>query len=99
MSVAWCKVVTVICMFKMFLPRIRAEFARDTSIHNSFVWYLIISNRFGEISRLFEHTQSQYSSYVARDLLIEVICAPHVEKFGDPWFTGLIFHTISLPRC
>jgi len=29
--------------------------------------------------------ESQYLSYLARDLLSEVIRCPRVEKFGDPW--------------
>jgi hypothetical protein len=35
-------------------------------------------------SYLFKYIESQYFSYLARDLLSEVICDTHVEKFGDP---------------
>jgi hypothetical protein len=33
---------------------------------------------------VFKYIESQYLSYLARDLLNEVIYGPHVEKFGDP---------------
>jgi hypothetical protein len=41
---------------------------------------------------LFKYTETQYLSYLAGDLLSEVICGPHVERFGDPcpiqWVRG-----------
>jgi hypothetical protein len=49
------------------------------------VWYLILSSLFGAISHLLKYIESQYLSYVAHDLLSEVICDPHVETFGDLW--------------
>jgi hypothetical protein len=33
---------------------------------------------------LFEYIELQYLSYLSRDLLSEVTCGPHVEKFEDP---------------
>jgi hypothetical protein len=40
----------------------------------------------GVISHVFKYIESQYLSYLAGDLLSEVICDPHVEKFGDPCY-------------
>jgi hypothetical protein len=44
-----------------------------------------LSNFFEVISYVFKYTESQQLSYLAYNLLSEVICGPHVKKFGDPW--------------
>jgi hypothetical protein len=45
-----------------------------------------ISNLFGVICHLFKYIDYQYLSNLAHDLLSQVICGLHGEKFGDPCF-------------
>jgi hypothetical protein len=35
-------------------------------------------------AHLFKYAETQYLSYLAHNLLSEVICSPHVRKCGDP---------------
>jgi hypothetical protein len=45
---------------------------------------------------VFKYTESQQLSYLACNLLSEVICGPHVKKFGTP---GLDLHNQATTRC
>jgi hypothetical protein len=50
------------------------------------------------LSDLFKYIESQRLNCLARDLLSEVICDPHVEQFGDPWARYRLASAVSSLR-